>query len=267
MSTTYADTVTRVRDWANRDTTALPDTVIQDCLRWAADKAYRTLRVPPLEQTYRPASLTRDSEENAACPVFSFAIPGDLNEFIQIREIPDNGNGRSRVFNEKTDIRTFRDTYSEIRNDYSFWTRERDCILLGGFGLETTSTIELYYYRRLPALNGVYEVTLENYRAGRLRTAAGVVIPADANYTAQQFSDLPATTVGAEAPHWLRDENERILLFGALSEAFAYLQEEDQVEKYRALFFEEITELNKEDAMLRASGGNIQMNFNGRGLI
>ena len=38
-----------VRGWANRDLQALPDEIIMDSLRYAIDKAYRTLRIPPLE--------------------------------------------------------------------------------------------------------------------------------------------------------------------------------------------------------------------------
>ena len=76
-----------------------------------------------------------------------------------------------------------------------------------------------------------------------------------------------STLVGQEVPHWLRDENQRIILFGALAECFAYLQEDDQAQKYGTLFYDEIRELNDEDKMRDASGGNVQINFNGRGLI
>ena len=49
MATTYDDMIALVRGWSNRDVEALPDMIIQDSLRWAADKAYRRLRIPPLE--------------------------------------------------------------------------------------------------------------------------------------------------------------------------------------------------------------------------
>ena len=54
---------------------------------------------------------------------------------------------------------------------------------------------------------------------------------------------------------------------GALAECFFYLQENDEAQKYAQLFTTEIQELNNEDVMRNASGGNVQMNFNGRGLI
>ena len=68
-------------------------------------------------------------------------------------------------------------------------------------------------------------------------------------------------------PNWLKDENERVVLMGALAEVFFYLQENDEANKYAQLFAGEIQELNEEDVMRNASGGNVQMNFNGRGLI
>ena len=76
-----------------------------------------------------------------------------------------------------------------------------------------------------------------------------------------------AKYVGNETYNWLRDDNERVLLMGALAEAFAYLQDDDQAAKYKQLFNEEILELNDEDAKRNASGGNIQVTYNGRGLI
>ena len=72
---------------------------------------------------------------------------------------------------------------------------------------------------------------------------------------------------GNPVPNWLREENERIILMGALAEIFFYLQENEEAQKYGALFQQEIQELNQEDVMRNASGGNVQMNFNGRGLI
>ena len=46
---TYAELTTLVRNWCNRDEEVVSDSIIQDSLRYAADKAYRKLRVPPLE--------------------------------------------------------------------------------------------------------------------------------------------------------------------------------------------------------------------------
>ena len=281
MAENFDALVALVRSWANRDVEALPDAIIQDSIRYAADKAYRTLRVPPLEHivTYDRDTLVANTanSNNRFSSVTTLAIPGDLIEFIQIREIDDGGR-TTRLFNEKADVRTFRDLNAEKYSDLAYWTRERGNILLapgfgnvgtnfGSTGVGNADALELYYYRRLPALNARYDRTLANYRLGLLEMADGMDIPADSDYTQAQFDALDSTVVGQEVPNWLRDENERIVLFGGLAECFAYLQEDDQAQKYGALFYQEIAELNNEDVMRNASGGNVQMNFNGRGLI
>ncbi len=72
---------------------------------------------------------------------------------------------------------------------------------------------------------------------------------------------------GNETDHWLRDENERIVLFGALAEAFAYLAEDDQAAKYLQIWQTEIDELNREETMRQGKGGNIKINYDGFGMI
>ena len=43
MSRTYAELITLVRNWANRDVEVLSDSIVADCLRYAADKASTSL--------------------------------------------------------------------------------------------------------------------------------------------------------------------------------------------------------------------------------
>ena len=312
MARTYDEMVTLVRGWSNRDVEALPDAIIMDSLRWAADKAYRRLRVPPLEHrlVYNSDTLleaTTNSNSRTGS-VTELQIPPDLIEFIQIREIDEVGR-TTRLFNEKADVRTFNDLYAEKYNDIAYWTRFQNCIQIapgfnltgsnfGSTGVGNPVGIELYYYRRLPALNARYDLTAANAGRGRLRVvgtdmdavaptgvdtmmlytngtvnaATGVITPpADANisYSDVMNTDNPNSFVAYSnlVPNWLREENERILLMGALAEVFFYLQENDEAQKYGQLFNTEIQELNHEDQMRNASGGNVQVNFNGRGLI
>ena len=335
MPQSYNDMVALVRDWSNRDVEALPDTIIQDSLRWAADKAYRTLRVPPLEKTlyYSRADLVAatSSTNNRAASVTTLGIPADLIEFIQIRGV-DEDYRTTRLFNEKADVRTFWDRYAEKYSDLAVWTRQGTQILIspgfgiqpnyGSLGVQNEEGIELYYYGRLPALNATYEVNATNFNTLAFNmTEALTALPTagsdnaflmkladgadpvegegtlfireyqpnssapagstpfvvafdsiDQRNAAEDFIgfgslDTTARFVGLETPNWLRDENERILLMGALAECFFYLQENDEAQKYAALFASEIAELNNEDVMRNASGGNVQVNFNGRGLI
>lgn len=370
MARTYTNFVGLVRGWINKDTTVLSDDIIKDCMRYAADNAYRKLRVSALEQTvtYSKTDLesATTSADNLGLSKTELTIPTDLVEFIQLREIDDEGR-TCRIFNEKTDLRTFNDGFAE-KTQASYWSRVGNVIIYSpGFNtgrvLFTPTKTELHYYKRLPALNAKYDVTPANFVAGYLTedadngTARLYFLNGNSTaYTTQALAeaalavgtnkvtsevvsitnnnrDITMDTVSAQASdlavgmslsgarvslnngaqpvisnivstsptvkvtmnigqpslltndalvfsntnsknylgneisHWLRDENEKTLLYGSLSEAFYYLQDDEQAEKYKKLFFEEITLLNDEDNKRGASGGNVQINFNGRGLI
>ena len=279
MARTYAELINLVRRWSNRDIEVLPDAIISDCIRYAADKSYRKLRIAPLEHTvrYRMEELvaaTRSSN-NRFASVTELYIPDDLIEFIQIRGT-DIENRTTRMFNEKADIRTFNDLYAEKYNDFAFWSRQGNSLLLSpGFGNSGTnfgstgtlqeSGVELYYYRRLPALHAVYDVSFANLEDGLLFDMGTTDTAMVGDVTFETFDGSLYT--GKPVPNWLRDENERVVLMGALAELFFYLQENEEAQKYQQLFMQEIDELNMEDQMRAASGGNVQINFNGRGLI
>ena len=296
MARSYAELIDLVRNWSNRDSEVLTNPIIADCLRYAADKAYRSLRIAPLEHTIiydEGLAAATSSTTNRFASTTELAIPSDLIEFIQIRGIDANGR-TTRMFNEKADVRTFNDYYAERYSDLAIWTRQGNCILLapgigqsgtnfGSTGVRQEEAIELYYYRRLPSLHARYDATAINGDLGLLtmemptRAMDTPEMLTEARFTVTQDSDGNDifTSVesggdiyyGTPVPNWLRDENERVILMGALAEVFFYLQEDDQAQKYAALFASEIQELNREDQMRNASGGNVQVNFNGRGLI
>ena len=386
-----------VRGWANRDERALPDQIIMDAIRYSTDKAYRHLRIPPLEHTVRYTAdqlqAATIGEGNVYQSVTALTVPSDLIEFIQIRGTDVNGL-TTRVFNEKSDIRSYWDRYNVHYNEGAYWSRQGDQILISpGFGQVASgyyggftapeACIEIYYYRRLPALNATFSVTADNANLGafanndlgvsngvlthvaastpnsqglwydmstlvpitetippiagsnnfftthtvnggvtgitnliRRRNNADEVLtynpnqltpPTDGQYntfthtngTLEIVVNEPlasdvylvtynyptATLVGETAydedngsrteffftgnsvPNWFKDENERIVLYGALAEIFAYLQEDDQAGKYTQLMMKEIEDLNEEDRARDASGGNVQMQYNARGLI
>jgi len=291
MALTYTELTTLVRNWCNRDEEVVSDAIIKDCLRYAADKAYRTLRVPPLENVavYEKSLLESATAQNQlGLTTTELQLPFDLIEFIQIKEL-DSDNKTIRVFNEKLDIRTFNDVNAEKYSNMNYWARQRNLVFLSpGFNNRgQANSIELLYYRRLPALNALYAVTVLNYNAGFLTTSgagAGIENSALLYFNSNTSTTAYATQADAQAadpagtvtsayyigtlvPNWLRDQNERVLLFGALAEIFAFTQEDDQAQKYGQMFYSEIKELNDEDGKRNASGGNVQINFNGRGLI
>jgi len=291
MALTYTQLTTLVRNWCNRDEEVVSDAIIQDCLKYAADKAYRTLRVPPLENVavYESSLLTTATTTGqSGLTITELQLPFDLIEFIQIKELDSEGKAL-RVFNEKLDIRTFNDVNAEKYSNMNYWSRQRNVLLLtpGFNSTGQANSIEMLYYRRLPALDALYAVTVLNYNAGFLTTTgAGSGVEGSAllyfnsatgttAYATQsdaQAADVGGTVtsayyIGTLVPNWLRDQNERVLLMGALAEIFSFTQEDDQAQKYGTMFFNEIKELNDEDGKRNASGGNLQVNFNGRGLI
>ena len=292
MALTYTELTTLVRTWCNRDEEVVSDSVIQDALQYAADKVYRTLRVPPLENV--AVFVDTDSDLTNATVASTninpsrteIQIPQDLTEIIAIKETDSAGN-TIRVFNEKLDIRTFNDPYAERYTNNNYFTRERNVIILSpGFGysnLGTAANIEVYYYRRLPSLSAKYAVTVLNYAAGLLTTSGGstALYFVNGNTTTAYATQAEATTaaggnqgntntanyIGIDVPHWLRDENERLLVYGALAQIYAFTQDDMQAAKFDKLFYSEIAELNSADKQRQSSGGNVQMNFNGRGMI
>ena len=298
MSRTYTQLIDLVRRWSNRDMDVLPDNIVADCLRYAADKAYRTLRIPPLEHTVRYSAeelrMNTMSTDNRQASVTEVCIPDDLIGFMYIRGVDAEGR-TTRMFNEKADIRTFYDIYAEKYTDFAFWSRHGNNILLspgfgntgtnfGSTGVGNEECVELHYYRRLPALHARFDATIANARLGLLTTTVPVPIGNEQDLMTQGSIRLSGTGAvgdpfveavapdgmlyyGDYVPNWLRDENERVVLMGALAEVFFYLQEDDEAQKYAALFLQEIQELNDEDRMRHTSGGNVQVNFNGRGLI
>lgn len=339
MATSYSELIAKVRDWSNRDDIALKTSVIQDSMRWAADTAYRDLKIPSLEYTQRyvllanedrrdlgllsqngiQAVIDEDQQNLSGLRTVRLTIPSDASTFIHIRNeggatdeqdysptdedgndrivptaalwaVDSNGNldvssGSFRhgiVFNEKTDVRTFHDIYANKVSE-AFWSRQRDTLLIAGF-LQPGDVIELLYYRRLPALDarylpvfGDFDVDTQTFdpfvdQSTRIDTGSAETEVTEAQVTALGINNPSlspndfifvhdAYYAGAHVDNWLRDENERILVFGALSECFDYLQEDDQAQKYEAKFRGEIEELNQEEKMRRASGGNTQMHY------
>ena len=277
-------------------TSASENTQIQDFLRYAADKCYRHLRVPSLEYTRQFTVETgdfvnadREVESSLGFQTINLPVPQDLIDVIYIRS-------GGCVYNEKVDQRTFYDTYSVKKSD-AYWTRTGNIFQVSG-RIDVGTVFEIHYYRRLPALNATYTFTALTYiaRSGLFSnfqiaadqggpedttqdgvvwfpdgtTATGGVLSAEEPPVAGGPVALDSrttgytvgiTATGEQIEHWLRDQNERIVLFGALMEAFNFLDEQDQVQKFAAMFEQEIAELNQEEKMRQATGGNISVNF------
>lgn len=265
---------------------------INDFIRYAADKCYRHLRVPSLEFSRIFTVAQEDIQvdpANLGWVTINMPVPVDLIEVIHIRNVTQH-----YVVDEKLDMRTY---YQRDANKTTgcYWTRQGNTFKVTGL-ISIDDEFELHYYRRLPALDATYTVTAATYNIDNdlfttpvlsddqttvsqpnvLWFPTGTTIVADVVTFTDSEADNTAvdsrtatktvgiTFTGTEADNWLRDENERILLFGALSELFAYVAEDDMLQKYATIFSQEIQELNQEEAMRMASGGNVKINYNSR---
>jgi hypothetical protein len=298
----YDALVDKVRDWSNKpEVNTIPDSVIEDCLDYSADECYRLLRIPPLEEVVRYTVTADDNlgENSAGLPYgnayTSFYIPEDLTQFVYIRTIAQDNIGTSystfpsnvsKVFNEVTDKRTFFDLYSEKYSVYN-WMWEKNKIYIHP-QLAVGAIVEIHYYKRLPALNAVYNVSPINYIISlsdanqpylELVASGGTnlyfstkdgITKCFSTIEAATAYNTPVTTkmyTGKEVPNWLRDQNERMLIWGALYNLGAYLFDEKMEQRYQGKFLENISSVNSEEKFRRASGGNVQINFNTNGLI
>jgi len=235
----YNALVAKVRDWANRDSSVLSDSLVSDFIDYSADLCYRELRIPPLEYTYTYSAVTAAGDT-------TLQIPPDVTEFIMFRVTDSAGN--STVFDQKMDIRSFTDK-NTTKGAGSF-TRK-------GPNLEFSppasvgDVYELHYYRRLFDMDATYVVNQSNI------DVSNVTVAASGDAGAVEF---PASSgnyyIGNEVYNWLRDDNERMVLWGALHHAFEYLGSDEQSAKYLNKQMMAITELNREEKRRRVSGAS-----------
>jgi hypothetical protein len=306
MSTNVDGLVANIREWSNRGTDVLSDSIIKQCIRWAIDKTCRELRIAPMESTAVFTGTGNLSTQIKSEPallngrtVSSIEIPSRLIEVIALSAV-DTAGGTQRMFDVKADERTFFGPNAEWYSS-NVWARKGGRFYLStAFPHGTETSIELHYYARPLDIDAAYSVTADNFDSAQtyLELMADQTGSAGTNQGflniktsgSQNVTDINAVLVAtndaqntsavaanaaagiykfsAKSPsNWFVDENERIALYGALTEIFAFLQEDDQVQKYDALMQRELASLHKEEQMRQASGGNVQINFNGRGLI
>ena len=237
MSTPKYDAlVAKVRDWANRDSTVLSDAIVSDFIDYSADLCYRELRIPPLEYTYQYPAITVAGED-------SLQLPPDVTEIIMFK-VKDTA-GKSLVFDQKMDLRSFTDKYT-TKGDGTFTRKGQNLDFYPAAAVG--DVYELHYYRRLFDMDSTYVVNANNVAAGNTTVSASGVSGA------VQISGV--WYIGNEVYNWLRDDNERMLLWGALHHAFEYLGSDDQAAKYLNKQMQAIDELNREEKKRRVSGAS-----------
>jgi len=235
----YNALVAKVRDWANRDSSVLTDTLVADFLDYSADTCYRELRIPPLEYTYTYPAITIAGDTQ-------LQLPPDITEFVMFRVIDINGD--SMVFDQKMDMISFtdRDTSKPIGS----FTRKGQNLVFHP-AAKVGDIYELHYYRRLFDLDASYVVNQNNIDAGN------TTVSTQGAYGAFEFPiGSTAYYTGNEVYNWLRDDNERMLLWGALHYAHEYLGGDEQAAKYLNKQSMAIAELNREEKRRKVSGAS-----------
>jgi hypothetical protein len=298
MSTTtqYNALIEKVRSWSNKPEGAtLSDTVIESCLAYGADDCYSQLRIPPLETS---VEYTVDTADNVGDGSYSnsmynsaytsFAIPGDLTEFVFLRTKVNSSNivSSNRVFNEITDRRAFFDIFAETYSAYNWMWSEGKIFVRPQLPVGTV--LQIGYYRRLPALNALYSVIPANYdvtladanqpylavgtsadTALYVSTSGGVTkaFLTSAEAAAYNASVTTKYFTGKEVSNWLKDSNEQLLLWSALSHLGGFLMDDVMEKRFMMKASNKIELLNREEKLRRARGGNVHIGFNANGLI
>lgn len=278
----------KVRDWSNkREVATVPDSILEDCIKYGADDIYRELRIPQLEYTLEfTVAATNNTNEKYT----QFDVPEDLIEFIYLAKKDTTLEKIAQVYNQVNDIRTFVDPSAEQYNRYRYvW---KDLTFLVSPQLSVGDRLELHYYRRLPQMDALYSVIPANwdgdyaddaqplltsvlvggtalYKAGTGANIAVFATNAEATAWAVIYGGGVTTLLyeGKEAWNWLRDAHERIVIMGALKHIGLYLLDETMEKKHSDALAKIINDLNREDKFRKAKGGNVQMNVNTGGLI
>lgn len=277
----YSRIADMVISWANSNTDVLPYSRVKECLEFSADTIYHELRIPPFERVHTYSDFTSEGQR--------LTLPSDFVEAIELRELRSQNNRGGQnyyVFEEYLDTRSFNDQYID-KNAARYFTREGDDLVIYP-GYDDTTTIELYYYRRLPDVDARYAVNRANQTQnllyfGSTRAALETAVrdgesdqdvfikDPDLSNQVVNVTTVTNTTpnstgfyLGRIAPNWLRDQNRKALLFGAVSYAHDYLEDTEMAQVYRTKLVEEIELLKREENMRRASGGNVVQKFDNR---
>ena len=178
--------------------------------------------------------------------VFPDQKAGELYELLYYRRLPEanarysvvtgNGHSVSNFVNHKAD--------NTFQTNAYLWKGSSKVNLMNGMKVVTNAAAYAaegpnVFTRDLALEDQIFEVT-----SGTATTALPV-----------------GFYLGKLAANWLRDSNEKIILYGALSEAFTYLNEPAQNQMYMAKFKQEISSLNDENDSRNWSGGTVSTHF------
>ena len=298
---TYTELAGYVSDWANRDLTVLNYDTIRQCIKFAHDECYRNLRIAPLEIT-RSGTVTEANVNAGFLRINEDLVEFIQLRKLSTNDATNYSpfNKPYIVAEAHADARSFRGDTVTLYSDYAFYREGTEIYIYPQ--IKVGEEWQMYYYRRLPEANARFDVQ-EVANSANFEESGDIKVDEFERYfeldsavsAADKLADttIPSTedaitfadtgfTIEYPVPYsghvyadtdklqgilkeqWLRDENEKALLFGALYQAFDYLDENEQTGKYKSKFEQEIYKLNQEDMMRMNSGGNVNINFYNR---
>ena len=249
-----------VRDFTNKDSEVLPDTIVDDFLGWAADEIFNTLEIPPFEKVITISKAGNASFFTADIEAENFTrvvVPDDLTRFIAVTDVSSPSD--PKVFQDRYSYRSFRDESFHRSGDYNIFCRQGGQLLLFP-ELSDDASLEIFYYSRLVDLKG------ERIDSATPR----VLYYIDENAAARRADDdsiyTPVGTTTAIS-NWLRDQNTRMVVFGACKYAMEYLEEPDGIANYTQKFSHEMDVQNRAEKNRVTRGGSVTLGFNDHNLL
>lgn len=278
-------------------TVAKQDTLLASFLSYSADECYRRLRIPPLETDREYTIESGDIYGDGYFSYNKIAIPVDFVELYSIRIISNINTAENPVISERQDEKTFFDKTTSRFSDHAFM-RVGDHLYIKP-ALPADTVVNLHYYRVLPSLQASYSVIPSNIvwsnstppapnaaqpflsvsttgttlysvtvtkgsatnPVAYYSTAAERDTAHDSYTPPTDYTKGKGFTVftGNEVGNWLRDQNEKCLLWGALAKMYQFLSDAEQEQRFTQLFDMEIERLNQEESRRRVKGGYMQV--------
>jgi len=151
-------------------------------------------------------------------------IPGNFTELIRLSKV--KSDNKFEVYNDRVELSVF-DDQELAKPSYRYFTRKGTHFKIYPAIVEG-EVYEIHYYRRLFAL------------------------------------DALTVDTSKEIYNWLRDDNEKVFLFGTLKFASIYLSDMAAADTYSKLFDNEIATLNQEEKQRLSRGANLRSVFSSK---
>lgn len=282
-------------------TTTSQNQLLDTFLSYSADECYRRLRIPALETDRQYTIDSDSVIGSGRDSYNKISIPVDFTEMISIRFVSGQANIQpNNVVFERKDEAVFFDSYSMRYSSYS-WMRSGDYfyirpalpvgavvnfhyyrvlpslqatysvipsnILWTSDTVKTPSATQPFLTTVTEGGTTLYSITLTKEGATSPISYYSTVSERDTAYasytppTGYTKSTSSSMFSGKEVGNWVRDQNEKCLLWGALAKLYQFLSDPEQENRFTTLYDTEIERLNQEENRRKVQGGTTQVSF------